>query len=136
MPRVTHFEIHGEDLKRLQSFYHSLFGWTYERWPGTAEYWSVKTGPDGVPGIDGGMVQRRGGGPGPHTPIASFVCSVEGPERAQSVLDRAVALGGSVAVPVQEVGAAGELCYLKDPEGNVVGYMGPPQLQVPKKTKL
>jgi len=34
------------------------FGWKIEKWPGPMEYWMVTTGPDGTPGINGGLMKK------------------------------------------------------------------------------
>src|SRR5262245_37659764 len=60
MPRVVHFEIHAAEPERAIRFYHELFGWQFNKWAGPEDYWLVVTGPKEEPGIDGGMVRRRG----------------------------------------------------------------------------
>src|SRR5213078_3335736 len=60
MARVIHFEIHAENPDRAVKFYKDLFGWEFTKWDGPQPYWLIKTGPDGQPGINGGMVPRRG----------------------------------------------------------------------------
>src|SRR5918993_4170444 len=63
MGRVVHFEIHAENPERAIAFYRELFGWEFTRWEGPMPYWLIRTGGAGEPGIDGGLMQRRGGGP-------------------------------------------------------------------------
>lgn len=60
MPRVIHFEIHAGEPARAISFYEKVFGWTFQKWEGPMEYWLVITGPDDQPGINGGLLPRRG----------------------------------------------------------------------------
>ena len=60
MPRVIHFEIHADQPDRAIAFYTGLFGWQFDRFNGDTPYWICTTGAPGVPGIDGGLVQRRG----------------------------------------------------------------------------
>jgi hypothetical protein len=45
-------------VERVTGFYRSVFGWKIERW-GEMPYWMVTTGPDGEPGINGGILPRR-----------------------------------------------------------------------------
>lgn len=59
MPRPVHFEIHAENPQRAIDFYTKLFGWQFSQWGGES-YWLVKTGEQGTPGIDGGLLPRRG----------------------------------------------------------------------------
>ena len=60
MPRVVHFEIHASDPERAVNFYKTLFDWQFQKWEGPMEYWMVITGPDGQPGINGGLLRRQG----------------------------------------------------------------------------
>src|SRR5258708_40352715 len=58
MSRVVHFEIPAEEPQRAAAFYKKAFGWKIEKWPGPMEYWMVTTGPDGTPGINGGLMKK------------------------------------------------------------------------------
>ena len=64
MPRVIHFEIHAEQPERAVRFLESVFGWTFNKWPGPMDYWLIKTGDEGERGIDGGLLRRIGESPG------------------------------------------------------------------------
>jgi predicted enzyme related to lactoylglutathione lyase len=119
MPRPVHFEIHAEQPARAIAFYEALFGWTFTSWGGGGmEYWLVTTGPDGEPGINGGLMQRRGTIDG--TAVIGYVCTI-----AVGTVDEAfakgVALGATVAVPKMPIPGVGWLAYLKDTEGNIFG---------------
>ncbi len=70
MPRPIHFEIHAADPQRAIAFYQKLFGWQFTAWEGPMPYWVIKTG-DG-PGIDGGLLPRRGGLT-PEAPVIAYV---------------------------------------------------------------
>lgn len=121
MARVVHFEIQADDPQRAISFYQKALGWEFYQWEGAQGYWLIKTGPDDVPGIDGGLAGRE-------TPrnneqaILAYVCTVD-----VSSLDETSALilehGGTVAHPKHAVGGIGWLAYFKDTEGNTFGVM-------------
>jgi predicted enzyme related to lactoylglutathione lyase len=123
MPRVVHFEIQASRPQELIEFYSSLFGWTFHPW-GENEYWLVETGPEDSPGINGGLLPRRGATPEEGQPANSFVCTVE-IESVDDTLERAVGLGGKLAVPKMPIPGVGWLAYLKDPDGNILGLMQP-----------
>ncbi|MCU0621774.1 MAG: VOC family protein [Gemmatimonadales bacterium] len=120
MGRVVHFEIHAEDPERAAAFYRDLLGWRVARWDGPMEYWTVVTGPDGEPGINGGLLRRRGTIDG--TAVIAYVCTAM-VDNVEATLARATALGGSVAVPTMPIPGMGWLGYVKDTEGNIVGVM-------------
>lgn len=118
MPRVVHFEIHADDPERAARFYRNLFGWEVQKWDGPQDYWLVKTGPDGQPGINGGLLRRHG--PRVGDTVIAYVCSIDVPS-VDDYLARAVAEGGQVALPKMAIPGVGWLAYCKDPEGNIFG---------------
>ena len=121
MPRPVHFEIHAGDPARAIQFYEAVFGWRFEKWAGgDQEYWLVKTGAG--PGIDGGLLRRRGPAPGSHDAVNAYPCTVDVPD-LDAFLAKATAAGATVAVPKVDVGGMGWLAYVKDTEGNVLGMM-------------
>jgi uncharacterized protein len=120
MPRITHFEIHAEDPERAIAFYKGVFGWEFAAWAGPMPYWLITTGPDSEPGINGGLVPRRG--PIDGTAVVAFVCSLTVPSVDESVAS-ALAHGGSIALPKMPIPGVGWLAYCKDTEGNIFGVM-------------
>ena len=118
MPRPVHFEIHAEQPARAIAFYEGLFGWTFTSWAGGMEYWLVVTGPDGEPGINGGLIRRQGTIDG--TAVIAYVCTV-GVANVDETLAKGVALGATVALPKMPIPGIGWLAYLKDTEGNIFG---------------
>jgi predicted enzyme related to lactoylglutathione lyase len=119
MNRVIHFEIHAENPERAIAFYQDLFEWKFERW-GEIEYWIVYTGSKTEPGIDGGLLKRKGTIDG--TAIIAYVCTIEVVSLDGSVA-KALAKGGQMAVPKMPIPGMGWLAYCKDSEGNVFGMM-------------
>ena len=59
MPRPTHFEIPAENPERAMAFYGDVLGWTFQKWQGPVDYWLIMTGPEGEPGINGGLLRRQ-----------------------------------------------------------------------------
>jgi len=121
MPRPIHFEIHAENPERAQRFYTGMFGWTFTAW-GDQQYWLIKTGDPGQPGIDGGLLPRPGPAPIQGQGVNAFVCTVDVANVDQAV-SRAQSLGGSVALPKMPVPGIGWLVYVIDTEGNIFGMM-------------
>jgi len=121
MARVAHFEIHADDPQRAINFYGTLFGWEFTQWGGQ-EYWLIKTGPAEEPGIDGGMIRRRGDRPQIGQAVNAYVCTV-----MVTSLDETIAgvdkRGGTVALAKMPVPGVGWLAYFHDPEGNIFGAM-------------
>lgn len=129
MTRVVHFEIHAADTERCAKFYSTMFGWTINEWvipdvkvPDENRYWIVSTGDRNTPGIDGGMVIRRGAPPTNGQPVNAYVCTIEVTSLDDS-LKELTAAGGTLAVPRMPIQGMGWLAYAKDTEGNLFGMM-------------
>jgi len=122
MLRVMHFEIHAKDLPRARTFYSAICGWEFTSWGGPMEYWLIKTGEDGAPGIIGGMLKRQCAIDG--QAVIVYVCTVgvEDVEETQAAVEAA---GGMVAVPKMAIPGMGRLAYFKDTEGNIYASMQP-----------
>ena len=121
MPRVVHFEIHADDPQRAIGFYGKLFGWKFDQW-GPQNYWLITTGPDSQPGINGGLVPRRGAIDG--SAVTAYVCTVE-VESIEAVEETILELGGSTALARQAIPGVGWLFYARETEGNIFGLHQP-----------
>lgn len=121
-PRVVHFEIHAADPERAIEFYRSAFGWEFPKWMEEPEYWGVMTAPEGSdePGINGGLLRRRGGDPAEGAAVNAFVCTVQ-VDSFDETHGKIVEAGGTVAVPKHAIPGMAWQGYYKDPEGNIFG---------------
>ena len=118
MPRVIHFEIHAENPERAIAFYQSVFGWQFNSWGGTEEYWLIITGPADAPGIDGGLIRRRGAIDG--TAVIAYVCTID-VSSVDEFAQKITANGGSIVVAKHAIPGVGWNAYAKDTEGNIFG---------------
>lgn len=121
MARAVHFEIHASNPQALIAFYTTLFGWTFNKWDG-GDYWMIHTGPDDQPGINGGLMPRRGGLPEAMAAVNAFVITVD-VDNVDACVAHAQSAGGSIALPKMAVPGIGWLAYAKDPDGNIFGMM-------------
>lgn len=121
MSRAVHFEVHASNPQALIAFYSALFGWTFNKWEG-GDYWMIHTGPDDQPGINGGLMPRRGEAPPSLAAVNAFVITVD-VDDIDAAVARGKAAGGSMALPKMPVPGIGWLAYLKDPDGNIFGMM-------------
>lgn len=125
--RIIHFEIHASEPEKLGKFYSDVFGWQIEEWkvPGVSgdnRYWGVMTAPkdSAEPGINGGIVVRRGPAPRGGEPVSSFVCTIQ-VSSVDEYLKKVQSFGGSVAVPKMPIPGLAWLAYGKDIDGNIFG---------------
>ncbi|NOT59336.1 MAG: VOC family protein, partial [Acidobacteria bacterium] len=93
--RVTHFEIHAENPERAIAFYRQSLGWEFQSWGGPMPYWLITTGPADQPGINGGLVPRRGDAPAEMAAVNAYVCTVM-TEAIDATSEAILANGGTV----------------------------------------
>lgn len=72
--RPTHFEIPVDYPERAEKFYASVFGWTFQRYPGAPQYYGMATTGDSEPGINGASSRCPG-------PARETQCSQSRPSR-------------------------------------------------------
>jgi len=113
--RPTHFEIPAENVERAIAFYSAVFGWKFQKWDGPMPYWLITTGPDGEPGINGGLLKKEH----PNQPVVntSMVADID------KTLADVAAHGGTQAVPKMAIPGMGWLAYCLDTEGLMFGIM-------------
>jgi predicted enzyme related to lactoylglutathione lyase len=117
MARVVHFEVHADSPERAVAFYEKVFGWRFRHIP-EIDYWMVMTGEG--PGIDGGLLRRRGSRPTDGQAVNAFVCTL-GVDDVDKSVAAATAAGAIVAVPKVPIPNIGYVAYVHDPEGNILG---------------
>lgn len=113
MPRVVHFEIQADNRERAMTFYSTLFGWMFQKFPGDVAYWLVATGPKENPGIDGGLLPRGGGAPSGGAPVNASMCIVQ-VASADGSFEAATSNGGVAVVPKMPIPGVGWLTYCKE----------------------
>jgi predicted enzyme related to lactoylglutathione lyase len=108
---VVHFEIVGKDGERLKNFYQSLFGWNINS-DNPMNYGLVEKSGDG---IGGGVGASENG-----KPSVTIYATVDD---MQATLDKAVAMGGKIVVPITEIPNMVTFAQFQDFEGNIVGIV-------------
>jgi uncharacterized protein len=120
MQRPVHFDLYADDTARAVKFYTDVFGWKFEKWDNpVTEYWLIMTGPDGTPGINGGLGPRNPEYPAGVSHAATLTYGV--PDYAEYA-EKVRQAGGEAGekMPIPGFGWHG-MC--KDTEGNVFGIM-------------
>jgi len=115
MPRVIHFEINCDDLKRASKFYADVFGWKAEGWEAPGAYMIIKTGGSDQPGFDGGFTKRM-------SPDATTINTIDVPS-LDEFMRRVTEHGGEIVTPRTTVQGVGYHSYCKDSEGNLFGII-------------
>jgi predicted enzyme related to lactoylglutathione lyase len=121
--RVIHFEIQADDIERAKAFYEKCFDWkiaqvmTEEQ--GGMNYWGLETGPDGTPGINGGLYQRR-----PENQLHTFDCTLQ-VDDIDKAIETVKANGGTIRNEKSEIPGVGWFAGATDTEGNIFGMLQP-----------
>ncbi len=103
-------------------FHEKFFGWKFTHWQGPEDYWLIETGPASEPGINGGLVRRRGAIDG--AVVLTYVCGL-GIPAIDDAIAKVTANGRTIALPKMAMPGVGWLVYAKDTEGNIFGMMQP-----------
>ena len=122
--RVIHFEIQADDVSRAKNFYEKVFGWKVEKMMdkekgGGMDYWGVTTGPDGTPGINGGMYERPD-----ENMLHTFDCTIS-VENIDEAIEAIKSNGGKITREKSEIPEIGWFTSAMDTEGNMFGLMQP-----------
>jgi predicted enzyme related to lactoylglutathione lyase len=115
MARVVHFDMNAENVERAIQFYENIFDWKFTKWEGPMEYWLVMTGPEGTPGIDGGLSRREGSD--------NRVINTVEVDSIDQVLEKIVQAGGKIVEPKGAIPGVGYFARCADTEGTVFGVM-------------
>ncbi|HEV2250860.1 MAG TPA: VOC family protein [Candidatus Limnocylindria bacterium] len=119
---VKWFEVMGKDSAGLQRFYRDVFGWKLSPPIKEMGNYSMLERPDA--GIGGGFGEGD----------ARVSVYIEVPD-AQRFVDKAVASGATVLMPVTQITPTTTIAMLLDPAGNTFGVMLPPPAAQRKTTK-
>ena len=112
---VVHFEVQSADAEKSKSFFSEVFGWSISNapMPGGVSYGLVDT--ESGSGINGGIGPSLSG----ETQVAFYIEV----DDIQGYLDKAVAAGGKVMMPVTEIPGAVTMAFFADPAGANVGLV-------------
>ncbi len=108
---VVHFEIAGQDPKKLQGFYGGVFGWAIDA-NNPMSYGLIDNGGQGINGGIGGAEGGKG--------HAVFYIEVNDTD---TFLKKVEAAGGKTVVPTQVIPDMVTFAMFTDPEGNLVGLV-------------
>lgn len=121
--RVIHFEVQADDINRAKNFYEKTFGWKVEKMmdkeTGMMNYWGLKTGEEGSPGINGGLYERPA-----NNKLYTYDCTilVEDIDKAVEAVKKN---GGKITQEKGEIPKVGWFAGCLDTEGNKFGIMQP-----------
>jgi len=110
-PKVTWWEVIGNDGKKLQDFYRQLFDWKVDA-DNAMNYGMVD---ESQTGVGGGIATGQGG--------QSHVTIYVEVDDLQATLDKAEKLGGKTVQPPMDVPEGPTIAMFNDPEGHMIGLL-------------
>lgn len=116
---IAHFAVNADDDTATRAFYEALFGWTFEPW-GPPSFFHIKRDDGALPGPIGALQARRELEPGLR--MTGFECTVA-VDDVDAVVEATRRHGGEILMEKTTIVGVGDLAFVKDPSGNVVGAM-------------
>lgn len=116
MKRPVHFEISADNPEKIADFYRAALDWEITSWGGPSPYWLVTTGPEGAPGINGGIMKRH---------FSQGVINTIAVDSLKESISKVETAGGKVILGPNEIPGIGTHVYCEDPEGNLFGLLQP-----------
>lgn len=116
---LSHFAINADDDQATRTFYEGVFGWQFRPW-GPPSFFQVLRRDGEPPGPFGALQARRNLVGSERT--QGYECTVAVADVDAALAD-AVRLGGTVVMAKTTIVGVGDLAFVTDPSGNVVGMM-------------
>ena len=111
-----HFAINADDVPRAKRFYEDVFGWEFEPW-GPPDFHRIKNAGHE---LFGALQSRRELKPGVRMAGCEATLGVEDLKATLVAVERN---GGRILMRPYRIEGVGELAYVEDTEGNLVGVM-------------
>lgn len=118
--KPTYFDLSVRDLGQARAFFEKVLGWRFERFPMPYEYYRIKAGPDGEPGIDGGIGSVADAPITGGHPMTQITIPVTDLEKAVSLV---LANGGRVVEPRMPIPGIGWYSTCAEPGGLTFGLI-------------
>ena len=116
---LAHFAINADDVEGCRRFYEATFGWRFTAW-GPPDFYQIQTGERPGDGVQGALQHRRELVAG--RPILGFE-NTFAVDDVDSVAATVVAHGGRILMERTTITGVGDLIWIEDPAGNIVGAM-------------
>lgn len=116
---LSHFALNADDVPASRAFYEAVFGWRFTAW-GPPGFYQIQTGPDGEPGVQGALQQRRDLLPGQAATGPECTFAVDDVDATVAAVRAA---GGTILMDGFTISGVGHLIFFKDPAGNAIGAM-------------
>jgi predicted enzyme related to lactoylglutathione lyase len=116
---LAHFAINADDVEVGRRFYEDVFGWRFRAW-GPPGFFQIDRDDGGPRPVLAALQQRRelvGG-----HPILGFECTFA-VDDVDATAVRVRDAGGRIVMEKTTITGVGDLIWIEDPSGNIVGAM-------------
>lgn len=118
--KPTYFDFTVRDLGQARTFFERVFGWRFEKFPMPYEYYRIQAGPEGEPGIDGGIGALKDTPTAGGRPMTQVTVSV--PDLDQSIA-KVLESGGRVVEAKMQIPGIGWYATCAEPGGLLFGMI-------------
>jgi predicted enzyme related to lactoylglutathione lyase len=116
---LAHFAINADDVEVARQFYGRVFGWSFRAW-GPPGFFQIDRDDGGPRPVIAALQQRRELVDG--RPILGFECTFA-VDDVDDTAARVVEAGGRLVMEKTTITGVGDLIWIEDPAGNIVGAM-------------
>jgi predicted enzyme related to lactoylglutathione lyase len=118
--KPTYFDLTVRDPGQARTFFEKVLGWHFEKFPMPYEYYRIQAGPEGEPGIDGGIGSIKDAPVSAGTPMTLITVPV--PD-LDEVISRVQACGGRIVEPKTPIPGVGWYATCAEPGGLLFGII-------------
>lgn len=118
--KPTHFDLTVRDLGRARAFFEKVFGWRFETFPMPYEYYLIRAGPEGEPGINGGMGSIKDAPVSGGNPLTQVTVPVPNLDQVISLVQSS---GGRIVEPKVPIPGIGWYATCAEPGGLCFGII-------------
>ncbi len=118
--KPTYFDFTVQNVVQAREFFEKVFGWRFERFPMPYEYYRIQAGPEGEPGIDGGMGEVKDAPIAGGRPMTQVTVQVED---LDEIIAKVQASGGRMVEPKIMIPGIGWYATCAEPGGLMFGVI-------------
>lgn len=118
--KPTYFDLTVRDLGQARMFFEKVLGWRFERFPMPYEYYRIQAGPEGEPGIDGGIGSVKDTPLSGGNPLTQVTVPVQNLDEVISLVH---ANGGRIVEPKMPIPGIGWYATCAEPGGLLFGLI-------------
>ena len=118
--KPTYFDLTVRDLGQARAFFEKVFGWRFEKFQMPYGYYRIQAGPEGEPGIDGGIGSVTDAPVSGGKPLTQVTVPVPNLDQVISLVQSS---GGSIVEPKMLIPGIGWYATCAEPGGLCFGII-------------